>query len=159
MILEREWFFIILINIENMTTLHLDGVEEIENLSFKIPWSRNAFMDELTRNESAIYKVAMYGKKVVGYAGMWKVFDEGHITNIAVHPEFRKSGVGSRLLESMLETAREQGIVAMTLEVRKSNVAAQHLYHKYGFRTEGERRRYYADNGEDALIMWKQGIC
>ncbi len=137
---------------------HIDDIMEVEKLSFKIPWSREAFFDEITRNEVAIYFSAAVKKKVVGYAGMWKVFDEGHITNIAVHPEYRGNGIGSRLLESLIKKAAGTGIARMTLEVRKSNLAAQGLYRKYGFETGGFRKAYYADNGEDAIIMWKNEI-
>ena len=138
-----------------MSSEHLDGVMIVENLSFKIPWSRNSFVEELSTNQFAIYNVALSNNNVIGYAGMWKIFFFFYITNIAVHPEFRNAGVGSRLLESLLEICSGNDMEAVTLEVRKSNLAALHLYQKYGFAVEGSRRRYYADNGEDALIMWK----
>ncbi|MCR4436221.1 MAG: ribosomal protein S18-alanine N-acetyltransferase [Clostridiales bacterium] len=141
-----------------MTVEQLDEVMEVENLCFKIPWSRNSFIEELTGNKFAMYFTAGVNGKIVGYAGMWKVFDEGHITNVAVHPEFRRSGVGSALIEYLIETAKENGIARMTLEVRRSNLAAQKLYRKYGFKECGTRKAYYADNSEDALIMWKDDI-
>ncbi len=149
-----------MLNIKVTSTVleHLDDIMEVEKLSFKITWSREAFFDEITRNEVAMYFSAAVEKKVVGYAGMWKVLDEGHITNIAVHPEYRGNGIGSRLLESLIEKATGTGIARMTLEVRKSNLAAQGLYRKYGFETVGFRKAYYADNGEDAIIMWKNEI-
>lgn len=149
-----------MLNIEVMPTVleHIDDIMEVEKLSFKIPWSREAFFDEIAGNEVAIYFSAVVGKKVVGYAGMWKVFDEGHITNVAVHPEYRGNGIGGRLLESLIEKAGSTGILKMTLEVRKSNLAAQGLYMKYGFDMGGFRKAYYADNGEDAIIMWKNRI-
>ncbi len=137
---------------------HIDDIMVVENLSFKIPWSKEAFIEEITRNKFAVYVSAIIQKRVVGYAGMWKVFDEGHITNIAVHPEYRANGVGSKLLENLIEIASNSGIAKMTLEVRKSNFAAQGLYNKYGFSAEGFRKAYYADNGEDAIIMWKNQI-
>lgn len=134
---------------------HLDGIMVIENLSFRIPWSRDAMLEEITGNKFAYYLCAAVEDRVVGYAGMWHVCDEGHITNIAVHPEFRGEGVGSALMEGLIGHAVETGIVAMTLEVRKSNIVAQALYRKFGFVDAGFRKAYYADNGEDALIMWK----
>ena len=133
---------------------YIDDLEIIENLSFKIPWSRQSLTDEIMGNKAAIYFCAVTGGKAVGYAGMWKVCDEGHITNIAVHPEYRKSGVGSALMEALIAAAKERGITALTLEVRKSNCPARTLYMKYGFREGGMRKFYYADNHEDALIMW-----
>ncbi len=143
------------IEVVKMTREHLDGVMTIENLSFKIPWSRNAFIDELTTNEMAVYVVAVSGKEILGYGGLWRVLDEGHITNIAVHPEFRRCGAGSRIMDELLRQCRDCGILSLTLEVRRSNLPAQKLYGKYGFRSEGIRKGYYSDTGEDAIIMWK----
>jgi ribosomal-protein-alanine N-acetyltransferase len=141
------------------TTLeHIDDIIMVERLSFTIPWSKNAFIQELRENKFSIYISALLDGNVVGYAGMWKIFDEGHITNIAVHPEFRKIGIGSRLLEKLIDISREKDIEKLTLEVRKSNTAAKNLYLKYGFKEEGIRKSYYADNGEDAIIMWKHDL-
>jgi len=133
---------------------HIDDLVEVEKLSFKIPWSRQSLIDEIVNNSMAVYYSALSDGKAVGYAGMWQVLDEGHITNIAVHPEFRRSGVGSQLLNELLKEARRRGIKALTLEVRKSNEAAKSLYRKYGFEEGGLRKAYYADNNEDAIIMW-----
>ncbi len=144
--------------IKEMTGDHIDGVMVVENLSFKIPWSRQAFVDEITVNNMAMYFVALCNEQVIGYGGMWKILDEGHITNIAVHPEFRRCGAASVIIEKILEISGEKGIKSLTLEVRKSNIAAQNLYQKYGFKSEGIRKGYYSDTGEDALIMWKHGI-
>ncbi len=144
--------------IKEMTVDHIDGVMVVENLSFKIPWSRQAFVDEITGNNMAMYFVALCNEQVIGYGGMWKILDEGHITNIAVHPEFRRCGAASVIIEKILEISGEKGIKSLTLEVRKSNIAAQNLYQKYGFKSEGIRKGYYSDTGEDALIMWKHGI-
>ncbi|PYG85695.1 ribosomal-protein-alanine N-acetyltransferase [Ruminiclostridium sufflavum DSM 19573] len=143
------------IEVREMKQEHLDGIMVIENLSFRIPWSRNSFLEELTTNELAVYFVAVSGGQVIGYGGMWKIFDEGHITNIAVHPEFRRCGAASRILDEIINVCNENKVGGLTLEVRKSNYAAQKLYEKYGFKAEGLRKRYYSDNGEDALIMWR----
>lgn len=143
------------IEVKEMTADHVDGVMVVENLCFKIPWSKNAFLEELTTNDMAIYFVAVSGEQVLGYGGMWKIFDEGHITNIAVHPEFRLCGAASRIMDKILQICEYNGIKSLTLEVRKSNNAARRLYEKYGFKTEGVRKGYYSDNGEDALIMWR----
>lgn len=144
--------------ITEMTTEHIDDIMMVERLSFTIPWSKKAFIQELTENKFSLYISALLDGNAVGYAGMWKIFDEGHITNIAVHPEFRKIGIGSRLLEKLINISREMKIEKLTLEVRKSNVAAKNLYLKYGFKEEGIRKNYYADNGEDAIIMWKYDL-
>jgi len=143
------------IEIKEMKEEHLDGVMVVENLSFKIPWSRESFLEELTTNELAIYLVAISEGQVIGYGGLWRIFDEGHITNIAVHPEFRRCGVASRIMDKILDICDENDIKSITLEVRKSNSTAQKLYVKYGFKIEGARKGYYSDTGEDALIMWR----
>lgn len=135
---------------------HIDDIVTIENLCFEIPWSRQSITEEIIENRIAIYMCAELDERIVGYAGMWQVCDEGHITNIAVHPEFRHSGVGSLLLESLLKAAYERGIAALTLEVRWSNLSALKLYGKYGFKEGGMRKAYYADNNDDAIIMWKR---
>jgi len=137
---------------------HIDDIMIVETLSFKIPWSRGAIIEEITRNKFAIYLSARVGSRTVGYAGMWNVAGEGHITNVAVHPECRGSGIGSKLVENLIDMAKAQKIESMTLEVRKSNLIAQGLYGKFGFKASGLRKAYYADNGEDAIIMWKHDI-
>jgi ribosomal-protein-alanine N-acetyltransferase len=143
------------IKIIYMSEDHIDDILTVENSSFKIPWSRQSFLDELS-NKFAIYISAQASGRIIGYAGMWKVFDEGHITNVAVHPDLRGQGVGSLLVAKLLEISEAEEITALTLEVRRSNIAAQHLYAKFGFEASGVRKAYYADNGEDAIIMWKR---
>jgi ribosomal-protein-alanine N-acetyltransferase len=134
----------------------LEGVITIENHSFVTPWSRNSFLQELLENERAIYLVAKDEfDHLVGYIGMWIIFDEGHITNLAVHPNFRRRGAGSLLLKGLTDYGRREGVKYLTLEVRRSNETAQNLYYKHGFVHMGVRRKYYLDNNEDALIMWK----
>lgn len=145
-----------LIEVSRLTLDDVDEVMIVERLSFSIPWSKNAFIEEVTNNKFARYIIAKVNGKIVGYAGLWKVCDEGHITNVAVHPEYRKNGVGFRLIKSLIDMAIEEDIRTMTLEVRRSNVSAQNLYTKFGFRVEGFRKEYYADNKEDAIIMWKE---
>ncbi|KXG76047.1 Acetyltransferase YpeA [Fervidicola ferrireducens] len=142
------------VTIELMKTEDLDQVMEVEKLSFTNPWSKNSFFLELTTNELATYIVAKVDGKVVGYAGMWLIVGEAHVTNVAVHPEFRKKGIGELLMRSLMTLAKESGAKMMTLEVRKSNYIAQNLYTKLGFEPIGIRRGYYTDNREDAVIMW-----
>lgn len=145
--------------IELMRIEDLEAVLEIEEASFPTPWSRNSFLYELTENQRAIYLVAKNEfNKVVGYIGMWVVFDEGHITNLAAHPLYRRHGVGRTLLNELVAVARRNGVQYLTLEVRRSNLSAQDLYQKIGFVHMGVRRKYYLDNREDALIMWKGPI-
>lgn len=134
---------------------HLDGVMALEEATFSIPWSRADFERELRENAMAIYYVAQMDGKIVGYAGMWHVVTEGHITNVGVLEEARGRGIGSLLMEKLIETALEKEMIGITLEVRMGNRPAQALYHKYGFRAEGIRKNYYSDTKEDAIIMWK----
>ncbi|WP_084110854.1 ribosomal protein S18-alanine N-acetyltransferase [Caldanaerobius fijiensis] len=138
-----------------MTEKHLDAVMEIEKEAFTVPWSRESFEMEITRNKCAYYIVAILDEKVVGYGGMWLVVDEAHITNIAVHRDYRGQGIGKKIIEGLIEEAKRRKLMAMTLEVRASNRVAIHLYEKYGFTPFGRRKGYYSDNNEDAIIMWK----
>ncbi|MDR2610639.1 MAG: ribosomal protein S18-alanine N-acetyltransferase [Clostridiales Family XIII bacterium] len=91
---------------------------------------------------------------LVGYAGLWVVLDEGHITNVAVDPDYRRQGIAAMLLLKLLEAAREKGAKRFTLEVKRSNAAAIALYERFGFRAAGSRKGYYEEDGEDAVIMW-----
>ncbi|MBS3976726.1 MAG: ribosomal protein S18-alanine N-acetyltransferase [Syntrophomonadaceae bacterium] len=143
------------ISIRSMREHDLDWILEIESCSFPTPWSRSSFVNEIYFNEFAAYLVCCFDDKVVGYGGMWLIFDEAHITNLAVHPDFRGKGIGMKLLASLIELGINNGAVRFTLEVRRSNATAQSLYGKMGFKTTGVRKGYYSDNKEDALIMWK----
>ena len=138
-----------------MTKEDLDEVLEISSLSLKESWNLDSFSNELS-NPLAKYLIAKINDKIVGFVGVWTIIDEGHITNMAVHPEFREKGVGSILLTSLIEHSKDWGCTSLTLEVRSSNNAAKGLYKKFGFLEEGVRKKYYRDNEEDALIMWKR---
>ena len=140
--------------IKSMTKAHLDEIVEIEKSCFEIPWSKKSFEDELDKKYMAIYLVALENEKVVGYGGMWHIINEGHITNIAIHKDYRKKGIGSKIVSKLIEIAKEKEMIGITLEVRKSNEIAINLYKKQGFLLEGIRKEYY-ENKEDALIMWK----
>lgn len=141
--------------------MSVDDVEQViivENLSFTIPWTHQSFINELTYNKFAHYHVARHTDRVIGYSGLWKIIDEGHITNIAVHPDFRRLGIASSILQNLITFSRENGINSLTLEVRKSNTAAQFLYSKFGFVEAGIRKAYYSDTNEDAIVMWNRDI-
>jgi len=143
------------LKIRKMGRRDLDQVLEIENLCFPIPWSRDSFLSEL-RNPLAQYIVAQEGFVLQGYAGVWLIFDEGHITNVAVHPRARGKRIGELLLENTIAFVSAHGAVSVTLEVRPSNNSALALYRRMGFEQVGVRKGYYIDNGEDALIMVKK---
>lgn len=141
-----------------MNARHLDEVLVIENNSFPTPWSRTAFMHELLQNDFGYYIVALDGKKVVGYAGMWVILDEGHVTTIAVHEGYRQQQLGTGLLAELFREGRRLHCTKMTLEVRPTNHAALELYTKMGFIPYGRRPGYYSDCKEDAIIMWKDDL-
>ena len=142
------------VTIRRMTWLDVEEVTKVEEASFSIPWTKEAFMNEMLRNEQAIYFVAVHEKRVIGFVGVWKIVDEGHITNIAVLPEYRGQGIGQKLLTQLIAYANEQDLIGLTLEVRVSNIGAQKLYEQFGFQQAGRRKRYYQDNNEDAYIYW-----
>ena len=144
-----------LLNIRLMKETDINQVLEISSLSLKESWSMASFINELS-NPLARYLIAEKGNKILGFAGVWIIVDEGHITNIAVHPKYRGYGIGKELLSSMIDYAKEWQINSFTLEVRPSNIIAQNLYNKFQFKEEGIRKNYYADNNEDAIIMWRR---
>jgi ribosomal-protein-alanine N-acetyltransferase len=131
----------------------LDGVLEIERASFSMPWSREAFLHELRNNRVARCFVLKAGARIAGYLCLWEVADEVHITNLAVHPTWRRRGFGRLLLGRALADARARGLRLVVLEVRPTNTEALGLYESFGFRVVGRRRGYYYDTGEDALVM------
>lgn len=141
------------ISIELMTSKDIDGVFEVEKNCFEHYWSKDSFKKELS-NDVARYLVAKIDNEVVGYVGIWFVMDEGHITNVAVHSDYRGKKIGDKLIQELVNMCKCNNIVSMTLEVRISNVIAQNLYKKYGFKLAGIRKEYYSDNKEDAMIMW-----
>lgn len=132
----------------------LDQIMEIEHQSFTVPWSKEAFYNELSKNQFAKYLIIEADNKIVGYCGVWIVVDEAHVTNIAILPEYRGMKLGEALMGRMIEMAKEHGALMMTLEVRVSNTIAQSLYRKFGFQGGAIRKNYYTDNQEDALVMW-----
>lgn len=127
----------------------------LDKICFTVPWSLESFEQELTVNDKAIYIVAEIDGQLAGYAGMWQILDEGHITNVAVSPEHRRQGIAAAVLNTLIVEGGRRGIRAFTLEVRASNVAAQELYRGFGFQSAGIRPGYYEDNKEAALIMWR----
>lgn len=141
-----------------MTLMDLDGVMEVEHLSFPTPWPRRAFEQELTENRFARYYVAREGDRVAGYAGCWIVLDEAHVTNVAVHPHDRGQHLGKALMLRLMQEAAAADAPRMTLEVRVTNEVAQNLYRTLGFEAKGRRKAYYSDTGEDALLMWQEDI-
>lgn len=161
--------------VEPMRLRDIGEVMEIEHVSFPSPWSASAYRHELLENDLSHYFIVRQrrmeetelsllarirrslgvGKRppILGYGGFWLMASEAHISTIAVRPDWRQRGIGELLLVAMLDRATELEAEMATLEVRVSNLTAQNLYSKYGFRQVGRRRRYYRDRDEDALIM------
>ena len=138
--------------IRQMRPEDAEALAALDKLCFSVPWSAKSFCEE-AQNEKAVYYVAEDSGEIIGYIGFWNIIDEGHITNIAVHPDSRRRKIGSALLEMAARTAIKNKLVLLTLEVRSSNTAAQGLYKSFGFVDVGKRRGYYREPVEDAVIM------
>lgn len=132
------------------------AIEELEQQCFAVPWTYESLYHDILNNKLAFYIVAEEDGALCGYVGIWKIVDEGHITNVAVSPAYRRRHIARAMLETLFDVCGRAGVVRYTLEVRVGNDAARNLYEGLGFQTAGVRKGYYEDNGEDALIMWKE---
>lgn len=133
----------------------LDQVMDIEPVAFgSHHWSRQSFINELVNPKGNYFAAIDETGNLMGYSGFWLIGEEAHITTLAVQPDFRRQHVGERLLINNVIESANRGAIWLTLEVRVSNDAAQQLYFKYGFRSLGQLKQYYQDNGEDALVLW-----
>jgi [ribosomal protein S18]-alanine N-acetyltransferase len=152
--MNRQPFFL-----ESLQVTDIDDLMVIEHEAFSAPWSASMYRYEITRNELGHYLALRFQANgsetglLLGYAGFWLLVDEAHISTIAMRSGWRGHGLGEWLLLGLLQKAIEVQAVEATLEVRVSNIAAQGLYRKLGFEVVGRRKRYYSDNGEDALLM------
>ncbi len=140
------------VSLRDVKSSDIDEMMAIERTSFTSPWSSRFFHEEIqvTYAKSLLAEIQ---RQIVGYIIFWQLPKEVDIHNLAVHPAFRRQGIGRRLLSAAIEKAKGEGAERVTLEVRKSNQAAQNLYHSLGFQDRGIRKGYYSDDGEDALIM------
>jgi [ribosomal protein S18]-alanine N-acetyltransferase len=146
------------IELAPMKRRDLKDVMVIEQVVFPEPWSLAIFHSELALRAGRCYRVARIGRRLVGYFGMLFVDDESHITTIAVDPAYQRRGVATFLMLDVLHTARDKGMRNISLEVAKTNEAAQALYRRFGFAPVGIRKGYYPVTGEDALVMWVYDI-
>ena len=144
------------VRIVPMNVDHLDEVAELERICFSTPWSRNMLAEELENACSAFLVAEDDTGKVVGYAGLQVILDEGYITNVAVRPECRRNGIAGKLLQVFLDFGQANHLAFLTLEVRASNYDAIALYGSRGFRSVGRRKNYYEHPREDAVIMTKE---
>ncbi|HEX2563769.1 MAG TPA: ribosomal protein S18-alanine N-acetyltransferase [Acidimicrobiales bacterium] len=146
------------VRITPMRRRHLRGVLRIEQQVYPRPWTFGLFLGEISQRASRVYLVARVGSEVVGYAGMFRAVDDGHITTIAVDPAWQRRGIATRMLLALARAAVDRGCRNLTLEVRMSNSGAQALYQRFGFVPAGVRKGYYPETGEDALVMWANDI-
>lgn len=137
--------------IKELTKDSLQELVKLEQACFEHPWTEAMFQGDLD-NPLTVYYGAFFGKAPVGYIGMWCVADEGQITNVAVHPDYRRQGLAQQLIGKLLAVAKEKQLACLTLEVREHNEKAICLYEKMGFLTVGRRKGYY-EGKEDALLM------
>lgn len=138
--------------IEKMTAEDIKAVAGIEEMCFSHPWSENSIRESF-ENKCNYFYVATVDEKIAGYIGFSVMADEGYILNVAVLPEYRGSGIGRKLVQTVLEYAEENSLVFVTLEVRVSNETAINLYEKAGFEKVGERKNYYSNPTENALLL------
>ena len=141
-------------NIRKMAAEDISQVETIEKQLFSLPWSEKSFLDALRTPEN-VYLVCEEDGVIAGYCGMWTVFGEGNITNMAVGPDFRRRGIAEQLMNEMERLGRDMGVDDFFLEVRESNDAARGLYEKTGYKNIGVRKRFYERPVEDAVVMSK----
>ena len=144
--------------IRRMRLEDVPAVHEIDTLSFSLPWPERSFRFEVSENPVSRGWVVEVNGRLAAMLVLWFIVDEAHIATIATHPDFRRQGIGERLMIDALLAAREEGARRAFLEVRASNAAAQAMYEKYGFVVDGRRPRYYKDNFEDAILMSLNGL-
>lgn len=133
-----------------------DHVYEIECACFGNPWLKEPFREDFIDNPDSFWWVAAEDKKIIGFCGLWRQYDEFHIINVCVLPQHRRKRIGTELVSAMLTKADEENVKFILLEVRATNTAAQKLYESFGFRNMYVRKKYYQDNGEDAIVMVRE---
>ena len=141
------------LSIRKMTVEDVTTVVDLDQKSFSLPWPERSFRFELTDNPASRCWVAERDGNVVGMIVVWLIVEEAHVATIATHPDYRRQGIGRRLLAYALRHLMQDGARSSFLEVRESNIAAQEMYRKFGYEATGRRRRYYRDNDEDAILM------
>ena len=144
--------------VEPMRVEDIPTIQEIEREVFLTPWPRNAYRRELLQNRMASYVVIRDRDEIVGYAGLWKMHDEAHVTTVGVRRRDQGRGFGLALMLALIDRSFALEARWVTLEVRASNYGAMALYEKLGFKVIGRRRGYYTDDGEDAVVMWSDSL-
>jgi ribosomal-protein-alanine N-acetyltransferase len=161
------------LSLELMREADVNTVQEIEREIFATPWPRNAYYRELASRASAHYVVlrqegiverpagfrgADFDATIVGYGGMWRMYDEAHVTTIGVRKDLQHHGYGRIIFAGLVQAAYDMGAKWVTLEVRTTNENAMKMYESFAFKVIGRRKGYYTDNGEDAIVMWSDSI-
>ena len=146
------------VTISPMRRRHLRNVLRIEAEVYPRPWSLGLFMSELGLKTTRVYLVARIHNQVVGYAGLMLTGSDGHVTTVAVDPEWQRNGIATRLLLGLTGAAIARGCTGLTLEVRASNDGAKELYRRFGFAPAGVRKNYYTETNEDAIVMWAHDV-
>ena len=158
--------------LELMREADVNTVQEIEREIFATPWPRNAYYRELASRASAHYVVLRqegveapprfrdpdFDPTIIGYGGMWRMYDEAHVTTIGVRQDLQHRGYGRIVFAGLVQAAYDMGAKWVTLEVRTTNENAMKMYEGFGFKVIGRRKGYYTDNGEDAIVMWSDSI-
>jgi ribosomal-protein-alanine N-acetyltransferase len=145
-----------MVTVRPARTLDFDRIYEIECQCFASPWLYEPFFEDFTLNPNSLWWVAIEDRKIIGFCGLWRQFDEMHIINVCVEPKFRRQGAGAQLVAAMLQRAEAENVKLLLLEVRATNIAAIKLYEAFGFRAMYTRKKYYQDNDEDAIVMVKE---
>lgn len=150
------------VTIRCMRLEDVPAVHKIDVLSFNLPWPERSFRFEVSENATSrgwVAETAVNGEpRIIAMLILWLLVDEAHIATVAVHPDFRRCGIGSRIIVEALEAARAEGARRAFLEVREKNVVAQEMYRRFGFEVTGRRSHYYRDTGEDAILMTLEGL-
>ncbi|HLI55687.1 MAG TPA: ribosomal protein S18-alanine N-acetyltransferase [Actinomycetota bacterium] len=141
-----------------MRRRHLRSVLRIEAQVYPRPWSAALFLQEMSRKNDRAYFVARWDGQVIGYGGIMLSPPEAHVTTIAVDPAWHRNHIGTKLMLGLIDAATAREAHSVSLEVRKSNLGAQQMYERFGFRPVGVRRGYYVETGEDAIVMWVDGV-
>jgi ribosomal-protein-alanine N-acetyltransferase len=146
------------VHLNAMRRRHLRSVLRIEALVYPRPWSLGLFLSELGLRTTRTYLVARVGPSVVGYAGLLLAAGDGHVTTVAVDPDWHRHGIATRMLLALARNGVERGCTSLTLEVRVGNEGAQSLYRRFGFVPAGIRKGYYQETNEDAIVMWAHDV-
>ena len=138
----------------SLTEEYIKSLVELEQICFDEPWTEGMFLSDI-KNEHTVYYAVIDADKVIAYVGMWITVDEGQITNVAVHPDYRRKGIAKSLLKKLYDVCLQNKLESITLEVRESNVKAIALYKNEGFENVGLRKNYYKNPTENAILMTK----